>query len=611
MIRGPQGITTLTFLAILVAVLPVNGLRRDRAWIRGDIAEYVEDFSLAANRAGREDWPDPYEQSPGTAVIIEFEPNRAAITLATDPQFGMGRLITAARDIARKSGCPAADIRTGQDDDYIAAQIDMSPAIHHGWLAREWELPLSQTAEALRGAKLPKPDILAIDPGGALDSGTGRARVPEERVIRFTDARKISPGEALHFHARGTGLDLAVFLYCGLSLIAAILFPWWLIRFVQRDPFENGPETDPAEGQRRYDRGPPYWIQALSDPALVFIPLCVAWALEYCSSTAVNTLQSVLPLSQKRLAIIYISAAALSALALLIQARFSATHLDSDQRSAGLIQPSLMKRAAPLALLLPAIAFWIPILLERASRSPSPTAALELLAWGYLSVFSLGRFINVWQRSLRKEIHDGPWYEMAQELAAAAGMTLNKVLMLNIPEANGIALKKGVIGISERLVTYLEPGEVRAVLAHEVAHVLRRDANKYLWMIRALYILMIASGAGIAVGFHIGFEPAILITLAALGLLSPLIAMATASVKRKWEFAADRQAAEWVADPELMARALVRIYTLNRRPTRLRSADELFSPHPSLVYRVSRLREMARLRNPPSSAAIPEGSSGL
>jgi len=83
----------------------------------------------------------------------------------------------------------------------------------------------------------------------------------------------------------------------------------------------------------------------------------------------------------------------------------------------------------------------------------------------------------------RRVLRDGPLLDMLEELAAAAGVrppTLSVSSVLSGPIAFG-----NEIVLPERVLTRLAPSEQRAVIAHELGHVVRRDPA---WLMGALAI---------------------------------------------------------------------------------------------------------------------------
>jgi len=83
----------------------------------------------------------------------------------------------------------------------------------------------------------------------------------------------------------------------------------------------------------------------------------------------------------------------------------------------------------------------------------------------------------------RREIEDGPLADMMMDLAADADVPLPR-LTASHTLSGPIAFGREIC-IPERVITDLTPGEQRAVLAHELGHVVRRDPA---WLLVALAI---------------------------------------------------------------------------------------------------------------------------
>jgi heat shock protein HtpX len=170
------------------------------------------------------------------------------------------------------------------------------------------------------------------------------------------------------------------------------------------------------------------------------------------------------------------------------------------------------------------------------------------------------------------------------------------------------------VAVTEGLLTQCPPDELRAVLAHEMAHIRNRD------------ILIGSVAAAIATGISFianmalwagmfgggddedGPSPIVAILLA---ILAPLAAtVLQMALSRSREFEADRVGAELLGDPEPLARALQRIdtmaartpldvspaqasaYIVNPLTGRQVNFARLFLTHPPVEERIERLRAM-------------------
>lgn len=209
-------------------------------------------------------------------------------------------------------------------------------------------------------------------------------------------------------------------------------------------------------------------------------------------------------------------------------------------------------------------------------------------------------------------------HAMVGELAAAAGLPRPRVYVSPSPQPNAFATgrspARSAVAVTEGLLTQCPPDELRAVLAHEMAHIRNRD------------ILIGSVAAAIATGISFvanmalwagmfgggddedGPNPAVALLLA---ILAPVAAtILQMALSRSREFEADRVGAQILGDPEPLARALTRIdaiaartpldvspaqasaYIVNPLTGRRVQFARLFLTHPPTEERVERLRAM-------------------
>ncbi len=216
------------------------------------------------------------------------------------------------------------------------------------------------------------------------------------------------------------------------------------------------------------------------------------------------------------------------------------------------------------------------------------------------------------------EIEAPQLHAMVAELAATAGLPKPRVYVSPAAQPNAFATGRNpahsAVAVTEGLLTQCPPDELRAVLAHETAHIRNRD------------ILIGSVAAAIATGISFianmalwagmfgggddedGPSPIVAILLA---ILAPLAAtVLQMALSRSREFEADRVGAELLGDPEPLARALQRIdamaartpldvspaqasaYIVNPLTGRQVNFARLFLTHPPVEERIERLRAM-------------------
>jgi heat shock protein HtpX len=190
--------------------------------------------------------------------------------------------------------------------------------------------------------------------------------------------------------------------------------------------------------------------------------------------------------------------------------------------------------------------------------------------------------------------------------------------------------RKGAVVIDRDLLGLLGPEELEGIVAHELAHMERRDtlANTLaLTVVRALagVVMLVLSpvviflvGVDRAAGWFAGrpgaglglatlFQRAVMLVL---GAVLGLVTLAYLAYSRRQEYAADRRAAEATQRPAALARALVKIHRANDPRTGLvgmlythdnrQEKRTLFSTHPPLGRRIDRLLDGTETTKRPS-----------
>lgn len=203
-----------------------------------------------------------------------------------------------------------------------------------------------------------------------------------------------------------------------------------------------------------------------------------------------------------------------------------------------------------------------------------------------------------------------------ERLASRAGVPTPMLYLSPSPQPNAFATGRNpshaVVAVTDGLLSLLEPVEIEAVLAHELAHVRHRDI--LLTSIAAAVATGISAVANLA-SFGLLFaarddrdgpNPLAVIGFA---LVAPLAAgLLQLALSRSRELDADRAGADLVGDGEPLARALERIdvyahaVPMTIAPAQAQAwivnplarqdlVARLFSTHPPVAERVARLRQ--------------------
>ncbi len=214
--------------------------------------------------------------------------------------------------------------------------------------------------------------------------------------------------------------------------------------------------------------------------------------------------------------------------------------------------------------------------------------------------------------------HRSDFYRIVENLAITTGLPMPKVYIAEDIAPNAFATGRdpehAIVCATRGLIEILEPREIEAVMAHEMAHVGNYDIKINL----AAFALSVMISFLSQIFYRVSFgssrrrnkDNGGIIML--IGLISVILAPIIASIirmalSRNREFLADAIAALTTRDPESLASALSKI-SQNATPLRNQNpsmagmyinnpikADffgKIFSTHPPVEERIKRLREM-------------------
>jgi heat shock protein HtpX len=209
-------------------------------------------------------------------------------------------------------------------------------------------------------------------------------------------------------------------------------------------------------------------------------------------------------------------------------------------------------------------------------------------------------------------------YRDVQEIAERAGVPMPRLFLIPSEQPNAFATgrspKKAAVAVTEGLLRYLPREQVKAVLAHEMAHVANRDI--LVTTIAAMIGAAIAAIANI-LQFSMFFgggddednNPLGIIGVLVAVIVAPLAAtILQLAVSRQREYLADATAAQYLGEGRPLAEALqtlqrgVQAVPMNVNPATEplyianplsgRGVAALFSTHPPMEERIRRLREL-------------------
>jgi heat shock protein HtpX len=213
-------------------------------------------------------------------------------------------------------------------------------------------------------------------------------------------------------------------------------------------------------------------------------------------------------------------------------------------------------------------------------------------------------------------------HRATDRLVERMGVDRPPLLVADLDAPNALSVggpRRGAVILDRSLLRLLSFEELEGILAHELAHMERRDtlvntlaltgvrALTGLVMLVLLPVVVFLSGIDRAAGWFAG-QPDQRLGLAALFqqfvvlLLGGALSLATLgylAYSRRQEYAADRRAAEVTGQPAALARALAKIQRASDPRTGLlsvlythdnrRDGDRLLSTHPPLDRRIDRL----------------------
>ncbi|MFB6122370.1 MAG: M48 family metallopeptidase [Haloferacaceae archaeon] len=274
------------------------------------------------------------------------------------------------------------------------------------------------------------------------------------------------------------------------------------------------------------------------------------------------------------------------------------------------------------------------LLLWRQRPDPATTALVVVglsLAFGYAS-YRLGtaRILSALDATELSRTRAAGFYDRVDALADEMGVDAPRVLVARMQSPNALALggpNDGDVVLDASLFRLLDGDELEAIVAHELAHLERRDslvktlgyslARTVVGVVVLLLLPVTILLAGFARGLAYlrGGDPADVRRLTArvqtavasvVVLFLFVFTFALQAYSRRREYAADRRAADVTGDPLALARALAKIRRAST-PGGLLSMlyihgeeegtlTRLLASHPPMDERIDRLADRAEER---------------
>ena len=209
-------------------------------------------------------------------------------------------------------------------------------------------------------------------------------------------------------------------------------------------------------------------------------------------------------------------------------------------------------------------------------------------------------------------------YALVERLAAAAGLPMPKVYVMENPQPNAFATGRNpehaAVAVTTGLLNTVSQEELAGVIAHELGHVKNRDTLLMTLTATIAGAVSMLANFGLYFGRGNNNGNMGIVGTLMLVILGPLAAgLVQMAISRTREYEADKAGAEISRRPLSLASALQKIagaakhipnMPAERNPASAHlfivnplsgaRMDNLFSTHPNVENRVARLQEMAR-----------------
>jgi len=209
-------------------------------------------------------------------------------------------------------------------------------------------------------------------------------------------------------------------------------------------------------------------------------------------------------------------------------------------------------------------------------------------------------------------------HEIVDELSQQAGIPKPRVFIIPEKSPNAFATGRnphhGVVAVTQGILEILSKEELKGVLGHELGHIRNRDILIQTVAATLAGVIMFISTMvrwaaifGMGGGDDEGGNPIVAIVLS---IIAPIAALfIQMAISRSREYLADQAGAKFAGNPDYLAGALEKMDAYSRKipmrkgdqstahmfivnPFRGKNLANLFSTHPPIQERISRLRAM-------------------
>lgn len=238
------------------------------------------------------------------------------------------------------------------------------------------------------------------------------------------------------------------------------------------------------------------------------------------------------------------------------------------------------------------------------SRFISPAVIMSIIGGFILISFLTFIFsevlVNLLMQAKIANKDDFPdFIRVSEELFEHKAMWVNpRLYILNMDVPNAMAYGMGIpgfasIAITEKLYEILEPDELKAVVAHELAHIKCKDVG-----MMTTIGLMVGSLENLRKAFlggktSLGKGPFAYIFAGILWFISKvLFKFLSSAISQERELAADALGASYVGSPDPLIRALTKLDNLSDKKESSSTLSDLMISHPGMKERISSLESL-------------------